>query len=192
MEKQTKITGWLWIAVLSLAIQPLLFIRILYGLTRTGFHGMLINYVIILYDLITSLLSMHLLYLMFKRREIFTAYFVTFRIAIYLFWTFIIFWAMNLPISSTSSAALFQPFFAHIITLIFIVPYLLLSRRVRETFTEPLDTSRPLEAFLPPLIPIFNPTLKILGKKPLFLFPKLLGVIILVIALAIVTTSIPI
>lgn len=182
--------GWLWLPILALVAQPLSFLKAIPGFFKAANpFALSLNVYVFLYDLVLVALTLHLSYFFFKKKSITPVYFIFYRVAIFLPWLFIFFLSEGVPLTASSQANITQPMLAHTFGLMVMVPYFVYSRRVKVTFTEPLNPEIGLEKMMIPLQPFFDKTARFFHKTRKFIIPITIAFIIVSFFLAIVITS---
>jgi len=184
------IGGWLFLPLLVLVLQPILFLKELATfLGHPGVFRFSLNIYIFLYDIILSLLSVHIVYFLLKRKAVAPVYFILGRTITFVLWSFIFFAGLDMPMTQASQLDLTRPFFAHLVGLFVLVPYFLFSKRVQNTFSEPLEKTVSVERIVIPLEPGFLKWWSFFTRTRKWIFLQLLGFAILVILLGILITA---
>jgi len=184
------IKGWLILPVLALAVQPISFIKTLIGFFQAvNPFRISLNIYILVYDILVALLTLHVAYFFFKKKAITPMYFIIYRIAIFIPWVFLYFIGGKYPLTTASQASLAQPLIAHTLGLLIFIPYFVFSKRVKATFTQPLEVDNWLEGVIGPIQPFFGKIEVFLHKARKFLIPLTLAFIILTFFMGILITA---
>jgi len=189
-EFEPGIRGWLLLPLLALVIQPISFLISLSGFLKAANPFRIpLNIYILIYDILVVLLTLHVAYFFFKKKAITPIYFIFYRVVIFIPWVYIYFLGGKYPLTSASQGNLAQPLIAHAIGLLILIPYFIFSKRVKATFTLPLEPGRGLEAFMVSIQPVFEKVEAFLNKTRKFAIPGILAFIFLNIFLAILITA---
>ena len=184
------IKGWLILPVLALVVQPISFVKSLIGFLQVvNPFRISLNIYILVYDILLTLLTLHVAYFFFKKKSITPMYFIIYRIAIFIPWVFIYFIGGKYPLTAASEVSLVQPLIAHTLGLLIFIPYFVLSKRVKATFNQPLKPGNRFEGMMVPIQPFFRKVESFLHKTRFFLIPLTLVVIIMTFFLVILITA---
>lgn len=182
--------GWLILPMVTLIVQVIAFFKSFSDfMNNPGAFRIPLNGWIFAYNIILVVLTLHVAYFFFKKKAITPVYFIVYRIILYIPWVFIYLAGSNLPLTSSAQNSLIQPFVAHTIGILVLVPYFVFSRRVKATFQLPLEPSKTLEAIMVKVQPFFARVEGFLDKTRKWLILEVLGLIIFTLFFGILITS---
>lgn len=175
---KSGIGGWLILPMIALFIQPVkLAIELRKIFTVHYPYRIIINYKILILDVIIVLLVSYIAYFFFKKKQVTPMLFVFLYLFLFAVWGFFFI---------SDHAVDFQPLFASIIGCLVFVPYFVFSKRVRATFTHSLDRSVVWERILLPATPLLEKWAAFLWRTRRFLYPGIIIFFIAVILISIV------
>ncbi len=192
-KKLSGISGWLYLPLLVLLIQPLYFIKVLWGfLQASNPFQFSINIYILIYDILLILTTLHLIYLFLKKKSITPIYFLFNKMLFFILWTFIAVYSVNIHLTAESNLNIFQVFFANIIGLIIFIPYFTFSRRAKNTFSQDLVQNIALDRIIVFLVPFLD-KLQIffykIRKYFFLLIPAFIGLVVFLAMVILVLIS---
>jgi hypothetical protein len=167
MEKEPKydkIRGWLWLPAIALIAQPLdLFRKTILPLfeSRLPNYRYEIDVPILIGDILLLVMVAVVAWLFFNRKRIAPIVFICYIIIVVLMWEII---------DGMFEISREQPFIGMMIHTLVVLPYLLLSKRVKETFTEELNISIMIEKIFIPVSPVLITVYLRLRKMKYFVF----------------------
>jgi hypothetical protein len=133
-EKQTKITGWLWMPAIGLIITPISFIsKNIAPFLRNHYpYRLSVDYTIMLADIFLLVLVGILSWYFFKCKKHSHVLYVIYVLIMVLMW---------LVIDGVHESQNDPPFIAMFFYCMVVVPYLVLSKNAKETFIAELQSS---------------------------------------------------
>ncbi|MDA3954572.1 MAG: DUF2569 family protein [Bacteroidales bacterium] len=181
-----KIGGWLWLPVISIIVSMFQFLKFIFmAITHREIFDIGLNYITLLYNLIIIIYIVLISILFFRRKSITSGLFVI----LWLFWmamaTFIMIHSSNYLITQQSSNSVTYQFFGSIVGGLIFIPFFIYSKRVKSTFTLPLNTKDSLENLFASVEKFVSSLEKFLWKRRKLLIPGIIIYEVIVIVLSI-------
>lgn len=162
-DKYDKISGWLWLPAIGLAIQPLQFVLLnIVPFFQDHFPFRIkINYPVLIVDIILLVLIGIVSWFFFNRKRYTPALYILYIFFMVIMWEVVdgLYESQNDP-----------PFIAMIFHTLVIIPYLVLSKRVKTTFKNELQEKIYVERVFIPFSTSLDKFYSKLCKRGYFIF----------------------
>ncbi len=186
----SKIRGWLWLPVISIIVSMFQFLKFIFmAITHREIFDIGLNYITLIYNLIIIIYIIIISILFFRRKSITPGLFVI----LWLFWmamaTFIMIFSSNYHLTLQSNNAVVYQFFGSIIGGLIFIPFFIYSKRVKHTFTIPINTEDSLENLFVHIEKFANSLEQFLGQRKKLLIPMIILYEVILIILSIVISA---